>query len=173
MTPTIKLSGRARKFGNDINTDYIISSRRKRDTLDTNILRTYLFEAIAPDFAATFEQGDMIVAGYNFGCGSAMEIAATVLSENGVKCILAKSFARTYYRNLVNNGVLPVICQTDGIEEGDSIDVTVKADKAQVFNTRTQVRISAEQIPPVMRKIVAAGGLVPLIASNPTSAFDI
>jgi 3-isopropylmalate/(R)-2-methylmalate dehydratase small subunit len=172
MTERTEISGRARKFGDDINTDYIISSLRKRDTLDTRILRTYLFEAIDPEFAATLQHGDVIVAGRNFGCGSAMEIAATVLSDNGVRCIVAESFARTYYRNLVNNGVLPVICQTDGIEEGDTIRVTVEADIAELVNVRTNVRITAEPIPPIMRKIVAAGGLVPLVVSNPATAFD-
>jgi len=73
----LTMEGRARRFGDDVNTDYIISSARKRRTIDVRALRPFIFESIAPDFAASVRPGDVVVAGRNFGCGSAMEIAVT------------------------------------------------------------------------------------------------
>ncbi|HEX3876439.1 MAG TPA: 3-isopropylmalate dehydratase small subunit [Bryobacteraceae bacterium] len=147
---------RARVFGDDINTDYIIASRRKRDSLDPAVLRRYLFEEIAPEFAASVEPGDVIVAGKNFGCGSAMEVAVTAVLGAGIHVVLARGFARTYYRNAVNNGLLPVICDTTGITEGDRL--RLEADR--VWNENTGSRIACEPLPEVMRKIIDEGGLV-------------
>jgi len=148
---------RARVFGDDINTDYIIASRRKRDSLDPQVLRQYLFEEIAPQFAATVQADDAIVAGKNFGCGSAMEVAVTAVLGAGIRAVLARSFARTYYRNAVNNGLLPVICDTSRIREGDQLRIASSA----VYNETTAETIIAEPLPQIMRAIIEAGGLVP------------
>ncbi len=147
---------RARVFGDDINTDYIIASRRKRDSLDPAVLRRYLFEELAPDFAASVEPGDVIVAGENFGCGSAMEVAVTALLGAGIHAVLARSFSRTYYRNAVNNGLRPLICDTARIGEGDRLLMEEDA----IVNTSTGEKVAAEPLPPVMRRIIEAGGLV-------------
>jgi 3-isopropylmalate/(R)-2-methylmalate dehydratase small subunit len=147
---------RARVFGDDINTDYIIASRRKRDSLDPQVLRQYLFEEIAPQFAAGVQAGDAIVAGKNFGCGSAMEVAVTAVLGAGIRAVLARSFARTYYRNAVNNGLLPVICDTSRIREGDQLRIS----SGEVYNQTSGEPIAAEPLPQIMRAIIEAGGLV-------------
>ena len=154
------MTGRARVFGDDINTDYIITSRRKRESLDPQVLRHYLFEEIDARFAASVEPGDVIVAGRNFGCGSAMEVAVTAVLGAGIGAVVARSFSRTYYRNAVNNGLLPVVCDTGSIREGDAITVLREAHLA-VRNERTGETLEAEPLPAIMWAIIEAGGLVP------------
>ena len=151
------MTGRARVFADDINTDYIITSRRKRESLDPAVLCAYLFEELDPRFAATVEAGDVIVAGKNFGCGSAMEVAVTAVLGAGIRTILARSFSRTYYRNAVNNGLLPVECDTSGIREGDRLLIG----DAEVRNLTTGVTLNTAPLPEIMQQIIAAGGLVP------------
>jgi 3-isopropylmalate/(R)-2-methylmalate dehydratase small subunit len=151
------MTGRARVFGNDINTDYIITSRRKRESLDAAVLRAYLFEELDPRFAASVEAGDVIVAGKNFGCGSAMEVAVTAVLGAGIRAVVARSFSRTYYRNAVNNGLLPVECDTGGIREGDRLSIG----DGEVRNQTTGVTLETAPLPEIMYQIVAAGGLAP------------
>ena len=159
------IMGRARVFGDDINTDYIISSRRKRDSLDPDVLKQYLFESIDPGFAATVRTGDLLVAGRNFGCGSAMEVAATVVAGAGIRAVLAKSFSRTYYRNAINNGLLPVICDTSGIEEGDALSISLGT-AFGVHNETSGTELAAEPLSEAVRTIVLAGGLVPFFRDH-------
>jgi len=156
------MTGRARVFGDDINTDYIISSRRKRDSLDPQVLRRYLFEEIAPGFAESVEPGDVLVAGDNFGCGSAMEVAVTAVLGAGIGAVLARGFSRTYYRNAVNNGLLPVICDTRGIHEGDRLLI----EAAEVRNLSTGETLAPESFPAIMQDILNAGGLVPYMRQH-------
>jgi len=154
------IEGRARVFGDDINTDYIITSRRKRESIDPQFLRRYLFEELDPNFAATIEPGDLIVAGKNFGCGSAMEVAVTAVTGAGIRAVLARSFSRTYYRNAVNNGLLPLICDTSRIHEGDRLRIE-QTEQMIVHNVTTGEAIPAGALPKIMLDILEAGGLVP------------
>jgi 3-isopropylmalate/(R)-2-methylmalate dehydratase small subunit len=156
----ISIQGRARILGDDINTDYIIASRRKRDSLDPEVLRAYLLEAVDPEFAASVELGDLLVAGKNFGCGSAMEVAATVVLGAGIHAVLAKSFSRTYFRNAINNGLLPVVCDTSQVVEGDALSIRLGTDFTVRNETRDQI-LAADPLSPIVRSIVMAGGLVP------------
>jgi 3-isopropylmalate/(R)-2-methylmalate dehydratase small subunit len=156
----IELEGRARVVGDDINTDYIIASTRKRDTLDENVLKRYLLETVDPGFAASVQPGDILVAGANFGCGSAMEIAATVILAAGIKAVLAASFARTFYRNAINNGLIPVECETRGIAEGDVIAISVEGGALTVIDRTRDVELAATALSPMMTDILDAGGLV-------------
>jgi 3-isopropylmalate/(R)-2-methylmalate dehydratase small subunit len=153
----ILIEGRARVFGDDINTDYIITSRRKRESLDPQYLRHYLFEELDPAFAASLQPCDLIVGGTNFGCGSAMEVAVTALVGAGIHAVLARSFSRTYYRNAVNNGLYPLVCDTSRIVEGHRLSV----DSAGVHNLATGESLAVEPLPPIMLAIISAGGLVP------------
>jgi 3-isopropylmalate/(R)-2-methylmalate dehydratase small subunit len=160
------IDGRARKFGDHVNTDYIISSTRKRDTLDVSVLKQYLFESTHPAFAASVRPGDLIVAGRNFGCGSAMEIATTVILGAGIPAVLAESFSRTFFRNAINNGLIPIECDTKGIAEGQALSIEFIATGASVKNVTTGRTVAGAPLPGIMLSILSAGGLVPYIRAN-------
>jgi 3-isopropylmalate/(R)-2-methylmalate dehydratase small subunit len=158
------LEGRARVLGDNVNTDYIISSKRKRETIDASALKHYLLESIAPDFAVSVQPGDLIVAGENFGCGSAMEVAATVIQAADIRAVIARSFARSFYRNAINNGLLAVQCDTSSIREGDRLRVQSTDGAMTVHNlTRGQVT-HGSPMPPIMLRILDEGGLVGFLA---------
>jgi 3-isopropylmalate/(R)-2-methylmalate dehydratase small subunit len=156
-----QLDGRARVFGDDVNTDYIITSRRKRESLDPRVLRQYLFEEIDAKFAASVQPGDLIVAGKNFGCGSAMEVAVTAVLGAGIRAVVAQSFSRTYFRNAINNGLLPVVCDTSGIREGDRIAIEEGGIGMRVRFETSGKTLAAGPLPRIMLDILQAGGLVP------------
>ncbi len=154
------MNGRARVFGDDINTDYIITSRRKRESIAPEYLRDYLFEELDPGFASTLLPTDFLVAGKNFGCGSAMEVAVTAVVGAGIRAVIASTFSRTYYRNAVNNGLIPILCDTSSIHESDILEIDW-ASKAEVRNLTQGSVLRAEPIDGIMQNILAAGGLVP------------
>ena len=152
-----KFSGKIWKFGNDIDTDTIIPG--KRGTIpDRNEMKKYAFELLKPEFGSTVQPGDILVAGTNFGCGSSREQAATVLSYNGVRCIIAKSFARIFFRNAFNSGILLLTCDQiqDVCEGGDIVTVDVDAQTVSV-NGKT-FKVGA--VPENLYNIVANGGLI-------------
>ena len=156
----MNIEGRARVFGDDVNTDYIISSRRKRETIDESRLKEYLFEGVDPTFAASVQPDDIIVAGTNFGCGSAMEVAVTVLQAAGIRAVLARTFARSFYRNAINNGLIAIECDTVAIVEGDRLTVEMDGPRVQVLAPARDVSVTGALLPPLMRRILESGGLV-------------
>jgi len=155
----MSIQGRARLLPDDINTDYIISSRRKRVTIDPDLLKQYLLEDYQNGFADTVEEGDILVAGKNFGCGSAMEVAVTVVLASGIRCVMAKSFSRSYYRNAINNGLLPVICDTDDISDGDQLGIFNSGGTLAIHNHTRKTEITAPDLSPMVIAILQAGGL--------------
>jgi len=158
--------GRARRLGERINTDYIISSSRKKETLDPHELKRWILEAVDPHFAASVKDGDLLVADEAFGCGSAMEVAVTVVLAAGIKAVVARSFSRTYFRNAINNGLIPVECDTSEISEGDRLRLRVSAEGVTVVNETTGGQVEARPLPPFVLGILEAGGLVPYLRSR-------
>ena len=153
----MKFNGRVHKFGNDVNTDYIISGRYKFKTLDMKELAKHVMEDLDPDFYNKVQSGDFNVAGTNFGCGSSREQAPWAVLYAGVSVVIAKSFARLFYRNAINCGLPLVECDTDRIEPGDELEV----DLAQgVINNLTRGEVlPIKPLPGVMIKILQDGGL--------------
>ncbi|MBU3967516.1 MAG: 3-isopropylmalate dehydratase small subunit [Euryarchaeota archaeon] len=146
------------KFGNDIDTDAIIPG--KYLTINTpDELAKHAFEGVRPEFARGVKDGDIIVAGFNFGCGSSREHAPLALKGAKVKCIIAKSFARIFFRNAINIGLPLLECQdTDKIEEGDHIEVNFTS--GVIINTEKDQTYEATPLPDFVRGIVDAGGLI-------------
>jgi 3-isopropylmalate/(R)-2-methylmalate dehydratase small subunit len=158
---TVELEGRARLLGDDVNTDYIIASSRKKETLDPGVLRQYLFESVDPAFAGSVRLGDILVAGRNFGCGSAMEVAVTAVLAAGIRAVVARSFARTYYRNAINNGLIPIECDTGGIREGAVLRAVLHHSAVRLVDQSGGSEILCRPLPSIMIEILAEGGLVP------------
>lgn len=152
------LNGKAYKFGNDINTDYIISGRIKFKTLDPNVLAKHVMEDIRPNFYQEIQKGGFIVAGKNFGCGSSREQAVQAIKYAGISAVIAKSFARIFYRNCFNLGLPAIEANTDEIKEGD--ELTLDLDKGVIINKTKNKEIKIAPLPKTMQTLLADGGLV-------------
>lgn len=159
----MRFEGTAFCFGDDINTDYIISSRRKRDTLDVEILKQYIMEDIRPGFFHELRGTTILAAGENFGCGSAMEVAAQVVRANQIPVILAKSFARSYYRNAINNGILIVEMDTSSIRERDQLRVTMDESGLLVENLTNGTAVRRPGLRRELADIILSGGLIEFV----------
>lgn len=165
MNAGCNLSGRARVLGDDVNTDYIIPSRRKKESLDPQVLRHHLLEDLVPGFAASVQAGDILVAGSNFGCGSAMEVAVTVVRGAGIQAVVARSFARTYWRNAVNNGLLALTADTRGIAEGERLEIELDGQGVRIRRQDGRL-IDAEPLPEFVLALREAGGLLPYLRAQ-------
>ena len=152
-----KMDGKAHVFGNNINTDYIISGKYKFKSTDMKDLSTHLMEDIRPNFYKEIKQGDFIVGGSNFGMGSSREQAPLVIQAAGISAVLASSFARIFFRNCINVGLPVIECDTSQISEGDELHVDLE--KGIVKNKTKGIEIKAVPLPPVMVKILNDGGL--------------
>lgn len=154
----MKMHGKVFCFEDDINTDYIISSKNKSKILDRKELAQHLMEDIRPDFAKEIRPGDIIVAGENFGCGSSRETAPIVIKEAGIAAVVAKSFARIFYRNCINIGLPVITCNTDGIEEGQEITVDLDAGVVQVSGREDSIEIAP--YPDQVKELMECGGMM-------------
>jgi len=161
----MELRGKAWKFGSDIDTDAIIPARYL-NTSDPAELAKHCMEDADPAFPTRVKPGDIIVAGKNFGCGSSREHAPIAIKAAGVSCVIAKTFARIFYRNAFNIG-LPIFEApeaADDIKEGD--EVTVDAGTGTITNKTTGRTYQATPVPPFMQQIIAAGGLINYVAER-------
>lgn len=164
------LKGKTFKFGNDVNTDYIISGKYKFKTLDMNELARHVMEDLDPDFYNKISEGDMIVAGTNFGCGSSREQAPLAIKYAGISCVIASSFARIFYRNAINTGLPVVECDTSQIDEEDELEVDLA--EGYVYNRTKDIKIPVKPLPPSMIRILADGGLIQHFQKHGDFKFD-
>jgi 3-isopropylmalate dehydratase small subunit len=153
------LKGKVWKFGDDIDTDAIIPARYL-NTSDSKELASHVMEDADPSFPDKVKSGDIIVAGKNFGCGSSREHAPIAIKAAGIQAVVAKSFARIFYRNAFNIG-LPIFESPEvegGTDEGD--DIEIDADSGIIKNTTSTREYRAKPIPAFMQELISAGGLV-------------
>ena len=147
------------KYGDNVDTDVIIPARYL-NAPDEKSLASHCMEDIDASFASTVEPGDIIVAGANFGCGSSREHAPMVIKESGISCVIAKTFARIFYRNAINIGLPIFECEaaSDGIAAGD--EVRVDFDTGLITNLTKNEMYQAQPLPPFIQNIVNRGGLL-------------
>ncbi len=152
------ITGKVWKFGDNIDTDLIIAARYLT-TSDPHELAKHVMEDADPEFVKKMSPGDIIVAGENFGCGSSREHAPIALKAAGVAAVVAKSFARIFYRNAFNMG-LPIfeLKEADKIKEGDLISIDMDRGLISDINSKEEYRF--EPIPPFMQELLSCGGLM-------------
>jgi len=155
----LQASGKAFKYGDDVNTDVIIPARYLYFT-DPKDLAAHCMEDIDLSFTGAVRPGDIVVGMKNFGCGSSREHAPIALKASGVSCVIAKSFARIFYRNAINIGLPIMECPeaAEHIQCGDQI--SVEFETGVIKNITRGETYQAEPFPPFMREIIEAGGLV-------------
>ena len=155
----MQLIAKAFKFGDDINTDYIISGKHKFKSVDMAAMSRYAMEELDPEyFDKVSPEGGFLVAGTNFGMGSSREQAPLVLIGSNTKAVLAKSFARIFFRNAINTGLPVVECNTDLIDDGDVLELDLVA--GVLRDVTKGVDIAIKPLPPVMAQLLDDGGLV-------------
>ncbi len=163
------MMGKVFKVGDGISTDSIIPGRYNV-TLDLGELAKYCLIEFQPEFAKTVQTGDVLVAGRNFGCGSSREHAPLSIKATQVAAVVARSFARIFYRNAINVGLPILQCDAlyEAVQEGDGIEVDVRAGIIRAAG-RT---FEAEPLPPVALRIIEAGGIVDLIKQHGWAALE-
>lgn len=158
------MRGRVFKFGDNISTDHIAPGRLFHLRSNLPEFAKHVLEDADPEFASKMHLGDFVVAGSNFGLGSSREHAPQIIKLAGVGAVIAKSFARIFYRNAINIGLLAIECDTDGINAGDELDLDIE--NGVLKNLTNGVIIPIEPLPPVMIKMLNDGGLVEHIKKN-------
>ena len=168
----MKINGRATIFGDNINTDIIIPSKHLT-SLDPTELGKHAMEGLELGFTERAKEGIIIVAGKNFGCGSSREQAPIALKYSGVKCVLAESFARIFYRNAINIGlpVLEIKRVTKNIIEGDVL--TILLDNGQVVNKTKNQAYKATKMPRFILEILQNGGLIEHLKKKGADTLEV
>lgn len=155
------LKGRAFKFGDNISTDHIVPGRLAHLRSNLPELAKHVLEDADPAFASRVKPGDFVVAGKNFGLGSSREHAPLVIKMAGVSAVLAKSVARIFFRNAINQGLPVLICNTDQINDVDALEVDLS--KGTIKDLTNGRQLTSGRIPEVMLHILDEGGLLPYI----------
>jgi 3-isopropylmalate/(R)-2-methylmalate dehydratase small subunit len=158
------LTGKVFKFGDNISTDHIVPGRLMYLRSNLPELAKHVLEDADPTFAQRVKKGDFVVAGKNFGLGSSREQAPLVIKIAGVSAILAKSVARIFFRNSINLGLPVLICDTDGISDGDELEIELKA--GIIKNKTNGKQLTFMKIPEIMLNIMNEGGLIPYVKKN-------
>ena len=151
-----QLRGKVWRFGDHVDTDQIIPAERLVSE-NNDKLGTFAFERARPGMASEARKGDIIVAGRNFGCGSSREHAPRAIKQLGISCILAESYARIFYRNAINVGLLPIECQVDA-DEGDVLSVDL--DKGRIINETKGEEWQFAPFPAFIKDLIDKGGLM-------------
>jgi len=160
----MEFEGRAWVFGDDVDTDLIIPARYL-NTTDPAVLAAHCLEAADPDFARKVQAGDILVAGKNFGCGSSREHAPVAIKAAGVACVVARSFARIFFRNAINIGLPILECpEAARVREGDVL--RIEADSGRITNITRGETYQAVPFPAFMQEIIRAGGLMNYAAAR-------
>lgn len=161
----MKFTGKSIKYGDNVDTDVIIPARYL-NTIDKKELASHCMEDIDKEFTKKVQSGDIMVAGYNFGCGSSREHAPIAIKESGISVVIARSFARIFYRNSINIGLAIVECSeaVDGIAEGDVVEADL--DAGVIYNKTTGKSFKTQPFPAFIQKIIQAGGLVSAIGAG-------
>ena len=146
------------KIQDNINTDYIISGQYKFSIRDPKELAKYVFNDIEPEFHKRVKKGDFLISGENFGCGSSREQAPLALKTLGLRAVVAKSFARIFYRNAFNIGLLLLECNTNYIDDGDNLEFD--AEKNIIKNLRKGLFIDVKPLPLLVKRIIDDGGVI-------------
>ena len=158
------MKGKAFKFGENISTDHIAPGRLYHLRSNLPEFAKHVLEDADETFASRMKKGDFVVAGSNFGLGSSREHAPLIMKIAGVGAVLAKSFARIFYRNAINIGLLAIECDTDAIDDGDELELDIE--KGIITDLTNGSIIQIEPLPPVMIKLLKDGGLVEHIKKN-------
>ena len=162
--------GKAWKFGNDISTDLIAPGRYFHLRSDLNELTKHVLEDADAEFAKRVSPGDIVVGGKNFGLGSSREHAPTIIKMSGVSCVLAKSFARIFFRNAINIGLPVIECDTDRISAGDELEIDLEAGVVRDIAKKFELKFAA--LPKAITRILQDGGLVEHIKKHGTFKID-
>lgn len=157
----MKITGNVWRFGDDVDTDLIIPARHLTTT-DPKELARHCMEDADPDFVNKIKTGDIIVGGKNFGCGSSREHAPIAIKAAGISCVIAKSFARIFYRNAFNMGLPILECrEADVFKAGEKL--AIDFDTGEIVQKETGRTFPAQPIPPFMQELVQSGGLMKYI----------